>query len=565
MRIFAGDWVKSILQRLGMKEGEAIESRMVSRRIEGAQKKVEERNFEVRKNLLEYDEVMDEQRKRVYGYRQRILEGANCKQLIWDMIEGQIEHYLSTILDKNYGTETFAKWASSTLAIELKADEFAGLDFTDAERFAKDEASRLADQQIYEAIEENLPEGEDQADWNWEALAKFANVRWKTSLRDRDLKKVGRDNLVDFLVERANEAIEKTDLSEGAKFLERDFAVQEACSWVEHKFGLKVNRDEVGDLEARAIKERVREMAARAYEDREVQYPVMAGFYHFSRPDSSGQRRIDRDQLAEWARERFHVEMEAESFRNKQREEIHAVLLEQSRAYQQQAEAAVAEVKRRVAELKLGENGELRMGSSGNGKLATLADWLRDTVKYNRPADELAKLDREKLEHELTMAVEQHFRPEIRQMERNLLLNILDAAWKDHLLAMDHLRASVSLRGYAQVDPKTEYKREGMRLFDSMWISVGERVTDLIFRMEQLDPGFVGSTWKEAEAKHEEARPNYGMSEQQQQAIDNSQGDADAKIEPIRNTEKRVGRNDPCPCGSGKKYKHCHGRPGGAV
>ncbi len=101
-----------------------------SRRIEGAQKKVEERNFEIRKNLLEYDEVMDEQRKRVYGYRQRILDGGNCKQLIVDMIEGQIEHYLSTILDKNYGAETFAKWASSTLDGRARqAKEFAGLDF----------------------------------------------------------------------------------------------------------------------------------------------------------------------------------------------------------------------------------------------------------------------------------------------------------------------------------------------------------------------------------------------------------------------------------------------------
>ena len=79
MRIFAGEWVKNVLTRLGMQEGEAIESRMVSRRVEGAQKKVEERNFEIRKNLLEYDEVMDEQRKRVYGYRQRILDGAQLQ------------------------------------------------------------------------------------------------------------------------------------------------------------------------------------------------------------------------------------------------------------------------------------------------------------------------------------------------------------------------------------------------------------------------------------------------------------------------------------------------------
>src|SRR5262249_57749033 len=79
MRIFAGEWVAKVLTRLGMEEGQAIESRMVSRRVEAAQKKVEERNFDIRKNLLEYDEVMDHQRKRVYSYRQEILEGANCK------------------------------------------------------------------------------------------------------------------------------------------------------------------------------------------------------------------------------------------------------------------------------------------------------------------------------------------------------------------------------------------------------------------------------------------------------------------------------------------------------
>ncbi len=97
MRIFAGEWVKSVLTRLGMKEGEAIESRMVCRRIEGAQKKVEERNFDIRKNLLEYDEVMDEQRKRVYSYRQRILDGGSCKELILDMIDSQIEQNLRCV------------------------------------------------------------------------------------------------------------------------------------------------------------------------------------------------------------------------------------------------------------------------------------------------------------------------------------------------------------------------------------------------------------------------------------------------------------------------------------
>src|SRR5205085_9974149 len=129
MRIFAGEFVKNILTRMGMKEGEAIESGMVSRRVAGAQKKVEERNFEVRKSLLEYDEVMDEQRKRVYGYRQRILDGANGKKLILEMINDQVNSHLDVFLSKDYGTDTFTQWVGGQLGVELDSRDFRGQDF----------------------------------------------------------------------------------------------------------------------------------------------------------------------------------------------------------------------------------------------------------------------------------------------------------------------------------------------------------------------------------------------------------------------------------------------------
>ncbi len=112
------------------------------------------------------------------------------------------------------------------------------------------------------------------------------------------------------------------------------------------------------------------------------------------------------------------------------------------------------------------------------------------------------------------------------------MLQLLDSAWKDHLLVMDHLRSSVGLRGYAQVDPKVEYKREGMRAFEQMWESVGERVTDLIFRMEQLDEGFVGSTWTGAEAVHQEATSASEIAAQQQAAIDGTQTRPQAPAHP---------------------------------
>ena len=135
------------------------------------------------------------------------------------------------------------------------------------------------------------------------------------------------------------------------------------------------------------------------------------------------------------------------------------------------------------------------------------------------------------------------------------VLQIVDTAWKDHLLVMDHLRSSVGLKGYAQLDPKVEYKREGMKLFEQMWQSIGERTTDLVFRMEQLDEGFVGSTWVETAAVHEQAANTSEIASQQQAAIEASQGET--RAEPIRNRGERVGRNDPCPCNSGKKYKNC--------
>jgi len=562
MRIFAGEWVKKILQSLGMKEGEAIESRMVTRRIEGAQKKIEERNFEIRKNLLEYDEVMDEQRKRVYGYRQRILEGVNGKKLIIEMIEGQIDHYLDTFLARDYGSESFAKWVSKEMAIEeMDAREFRGIDFAAAEIYAKDVAERAVEGQVLDGIEENLSLDVDQRDWNWEALAKMANARWQLSLRDRDLKRIGRDDLADALIEKAQAAVREVELSRGAEFLGPEFGVRSACGWVRHKFGIVLEVDDVKDREADEFKALVRGKAESAYEEKEVEYPVMAGLYHFTTRDSGGNKRYDRHKLIEWATQRFDAELTFDEIRNKQREEVRQLLVEHSRRNQRRANDAVESVAQRIEQLFASSTDESDDTLPDSGALQSLCDWLRQDLQCEVAVEELTSLDHQAMENHLTVALEDRFRPEIRKMERQLVLQLLDTAWKDHLLVMDHLRSSVGLRGYAQVDPKVEFKREGMRTFDAMWDSLGERATDLVFRMEQLDEGFVGSTWTESEAIHEEAPPTSEIAGQQQAAIDAS-GGGERKAEPFRNRQQKVGRNEPCPCGSGKKFKNCCMRGG---
>jgi preprotein translocase subunit SecA len=557
MRIFAGEWVKNILTRLGMKEGEAIESHMVSRRIEGAQKKVEERNFEIRKNLLEYDEVMDEQRKRVYGYRQNILNGADCKQLIITMIDQQIDHYLDQFLDKDYGSETFAGWASKELMVEFDARTFRGMDFPSAETQAREQAERMAEGQVLEALEENLPEEEDTSEWNWEALAKLANTRWHLSLRDRDLKQLGRDQVGDFLIERAQAAVQKIDLGEGARFLEPDFGMQTACAWVRHKFGIELVYDEVRGLDVPSFKLLVREKARATYEEKEDAYPVMAGLLHFTTRDATGHKRYEREELAQWAAQRFGVELSLEDLKNKQRDEVRALLVEHSRRFAEGQEAAMTEALAwigRIFPVDMAADKALRTAYE-DGRLKELSAWLAEKYKYALPPEEMLRCSPERIERHLNAAVEEMYRPEMRKMERALVLQLLDTAWKDHLLSMDHLRSSVGLRGYAQIDPKVEYKREGMRIFEQMWTAVGERITDLIFRMEQLDEGFVGSTWKEAEAIHQDAQSAGEIAKQQEAAIEGTE--TDHKPQPIRNRQQRVGRNDPCPCGSGKKFKAC--------
>ncbi|MCC6491646.1 MAG: SEC-C domain-containing protein, partial [Pirellulales bacterium] len=565
MRIFAGEWVKNVLTRLGMQEGEAIESRMVSRRIEGAQKKGEERNFEIRKNLLEYDEVMDEQRKRVYGYRQRILDGDNCRDLVVQMIADQVNQAMLVFLDSDYGTESFAAAAGNLLTCELNARDFKNTSYQDAERLATEEAVRKAESQVYDAIEENLPEeAEDESEWNWGALAHWSNTRFGTNYRDRDLKKIGRDQVDEQLIADARKAIDNVDLARCARFLEPDYGVKTACAWLREKFGVELSPGEMARLEAKDFIHLAQERARAAYDERESEFPVLAGLYRYAGHAAGGQKQgFQREELVEWARRRFGADLSLDDLKNKQRDEIRALLLVHSRQNNERATQLAAEARKRVDALFRDAGAEVTLGQATgqNGKLTDLAAWLRESCQCELSMEELSRLDHEAARRRVAQLVEDRYRPEIRRLERVLLLQILDQAWKEHLLTMDHLRSSVGLRGYAQIDPKVEYKREGMRLFETMWQSASNYVTDLIFKMEQLDESFVGSTWVESRAIKEDAPSGAaaaGMSEQQHEAIEGSQ--AATKLEPIRNREEKTPRNAPCPCGSGKKYKNCCGR-----
>jgi len=327
MRIFAKQWVSNLLQRLGMEEGVPIESKLISRRIEAAQKAVEAQNFESRKHVLEYDDVMNKQRVAVYGLRKELLSGIDQKELI--------------------------------------LDEYV--------------AAMVAD-----ALDRFAPRNVHGDQWEIEALNKYL--------------------------------VEQFGLDMTKNGIDAD----------------QLNRQELGD----AIFEKLKEL----YEAKEKQLGADAMRYH----------------------------------------------------------------------------------------------------------------------------------------ERMIMLSVLDTQWKDHLLAMDHLKEGIGLRGYGQHDPLVEYKRESFDMFENMMRRSQEDTVRYLFHMQIVEGGQqpaaaaaetdgneqpapqpprkrASTSMDDLEAQFQRRKKR----ELEQARMAGSNGNT-APQQVVRGAAK-VGRNDPCPCGSGKKYKKCHG------
>ncbi len=582
MRKFAGEWVSAVLTRLGMEEGEAIESKLVSRRIEGAQKKVEERNFDSRKNLLEYDEVMDEQRKRIYSFRQRLLDGSSPKDAILDMIDDQIGDAVGRFLADDYAAASFAEYVGQRLGVELSAKDFKGIEPADALEEARQQAEGQLTETVREAVEENLPSDAEPSEWTWLSLVTWVNTRFNLNLKEKDLKRFAtynrddfefdRNGLEEFLVEKASEAVKKVDIEQAVEFLREDWGRKSLAGWLHHKFGVAVEPAGWAGLSRVEVTSRALALARKLYGQKEAEFPVRVGMTRYLHERTQTQAaRYDREGLAAWASDRFHTLVDPDELNLKLRPEIESLLL------------GVAE--KHYPGARLSDELESRIDATFGPKptsvrplthspdartLDDLAAWARENLGVETTGEELRSLGREDARDRLVNALDARHRPEMREMEKVLLLQILDSSWMEHLRAMDHLRSSVGLQGYAQKDPKVEYKQEGMKIFAEMWSGVSDKVTDLVFRVEQFDPEFLsylGARWQldRAQTIHQSAQselataaaPRSEIQSQQDAAIAASQQSAERKQEPVRNLGKKVGRNDLCPCGSGKKYKVC--------
>ena len=148
----------------------------------------------------------------------------------------------------------------------------------------------------------------------------------------------------------------------------------------------------------------------------------------------------------------------------------------------------------------------------------------------------------------------------LRQFEKSVMLQTLDNLWKEHLAAMDHLRQGIHLRGYAQKNPKQEYKREAVELFTQMLEALKQQVVSILCRVQVQEPDVDAI---EEQRRQAEAAQIRTYSHEESNALaedDSSEAEGDQAVEQYVRDGAKVGRNDPCPCGSGKKYKHCHGQ-----
>jgi preprotein translocase subunit SecA len=241
--------------------------------------------------------------------------------------------------------------------------------------------------------------------------------------------------------------------------------------------------------------------------------------------------------LANWANKKYKAGLTVEQLQNTKPRLVQNQLLELSKSY---------------------NNGELDRELSekiSNLEISELVKWANERFDATLTEEELG--EGPQIKEKLYERAREFLRCELSNLEKYVLLQVYDSTWKDHLYTMDHLKDSIWTRSFAEKDPKTEYKCEGFRMFEEMLDSTEDRVTDIIFKVRLEAGARARSVWTVSQAAHDEVG-QFSMAERQRAAAQAPQGEQ--KVKQIRLEQPKVGRNDPCPCGSGKKYKKCCGK-----
>jgi preprotein translocase subunit SecA len=295
---------------------------------------------------------------------------------------------------------------------------------------------------------------------------------------------------------------------------------------------------ELAEFTASEIRQQLAEKTAAKYKQREIEYPVEFAMNMVYGPQ--GPNVYAFEALADWANKKYNANLSVERIQNTKPRHLHKQLLELSESFNNGK-----------LDQELGE----KITSLNRPELVS---WANERFKASLTEEDLAG-DGAELKDSLSEVAREFLRAELSDLEKYVLVQVYDGAWKDHLYSMDHLKNSIWMRSWAEKDPKTEYKREGSRMFDEMLDTIEDRVTDIIFKVHLEAGARARSVWNVSRTTHDEVG-QFAMAERQRAAAQAPQGEQ--RVKQIRLEQPKVGRNAPCPCGSGKKYKKCCGKVG---
>jgi len=545
MRMFMGDWMLKMLERMGFEDGMAIEARSINKGIERAQKKVEEKNFSARKHLLEYDEVMDHQRQVFYTQRQEILGASRPGKSqalinrIWKMLDDTIGAAAKKYLDPLFARQMVCEWVKSELECGLEPKNIDLENPAALERYVRASAKEEAFTSIQMTVGEYMDADTERESWDIKGLAKWAETRFGATISQNHLKNMSPEEVKEALVAASEKKVDSADLAPLERFADPHYGMNSFVFWARQRFGIELNPAEFHELNSDEAEKRMRERVREAYRQREWSYPV-EWVLERTVLGQQAESAYAVDAMVQWANMKYGLNWTVDAVRARPLQDVVNELFTLNKAYLADG--------RMDAEIDQAAASGLDLAAWGAKRFEPIFDADLFAAAADKKAV-LRDMGRDLLRRELTM------------LERYVLLQIYDQSWKDHMHSMDLLKESIGLRGFAEQDPKIAYKREGFAMFQEMMGNIQEKVTSTIFKVKLLDERVTGSKYNATAARHAEAT-NQGFSgqvEADRNAAMQAQN-VEQKIETIRREQPRVGRNDPCHCGSGKKYKQCHGK-----
>ena len=488
MAMFAKGWLLKALPRLGMKEGDALEHGMVTKAVEKAQRKVEERNYQVRKSLLEWDEAPEVQRNAFYGIRQDVLEGKEIPQIVLEYIDDAIDDAVNRRMAKDFRSMQVAEWSLSTHGISVDPARMPMDDLHDLERAirrdARDDARAAVDVTVGEYMSDDmLPD-----DWDVKSLSGWAKSTYQVDLSPTQLRSMNPLEVREKITEGAFARVDAIDLSGAAVYLDPLYPHKNLAEWMRSEFDIEVDAEKLHEVdEPQQVIESLGTTTRERYREREAAMPVDFAFDIVTKSEDP---QFAAEHILRFAKQRYELDWTPELIVTMTRGDAHDQLLAASKKWLHEGELE------RVVDEAIRQH---------SGNTEEIAAWASQRFGAELKPETLAEA--KSVDTAVKRFGRDALRVEMTRLEQFVLLQVLDGSWKDHLYAMDQLKDSVGLRGYAEKDPKIEYKREGSRMFEEMRRTVRDRVAELIFRARLTAEVSSRNVWSDQEARHEEAAP----------------------------------------------------------